>query len=256
MISGSATISGMHLIRRAAGTATRARERAGKGQVRHGGHGTARACGDRHASALDPRTSRACSAHGCDRHPWAGSLSSRLVAWLTIVILAEPWGRLWGTGQDASATGSRRWMPRMPGPTGPTPSPMSTRPPSCSCSQPIRILPWQAFMAVWTAILLGALSASDRPALAGRRRPWSRLMELAGGNISSAARRGHGRRVPLAMRRGRSSCSRRSRRASACCGSSSGASGAAWRSRSAPRPRSWPCRSSSGPMPGSSGVRS
>ena len=48
--------------------------------------------------------------------------------------------------------------------------------------QPIRILPWQAFMAVWTGILLGALVL-----LTGRR--WLAvgvvlaLMELAGGNI-------------------------------------------------------------------------
>lgn len=116
-----------------------------------------------------------------DRHPWVG-LVLALVAWLTIVIFAEPWGRLWGTGQDAYCY----WFPTLVDPYARSdwtdPIAYVYSPAFLQLLQPIRILPWQAFMAVWTGILLGALFL-----LTGRR--WLAvgvvvgLMELAGGNI-------------------------------------------------------------------------
>ena len=32
--------------------------------------------------------------------PWVG-IAVAVAAWLLIVVFSEPWGRLWGTGQDA-----------------------------------------------------------------------------------------------------------------------------------------------------------
>ena len=116
-----------------------------------------------------------------DRHPWVGPAAA-LGAWLAIVIFSEPWGRLWGTGQDAYCY----WFPTLGDPYARSdwtdPIAYVYSPAFLQLLQPIRILPWQAFMAVWTAILLGALFV-----LTGRR--WLAvgvvvgLMELAGGNI-------------------------------------------------------------------------
>ncbi len=116
-----------------------------------------------------------------DEHPWVGP-GLAAVAWFAIVVLSSPWGRLWGTGQDAYCY----WFPSLDDPYARSdwtdPIAYVYSPAFLQLLQPIRILPWQAYMAVWTLILLGALVV-----LTGRR--WLAvgvvlgLMELAGGNI-------------------------------------------------------------------------
>jgi Glycosyltransferase family 87 len=116
-----------------------------------------------------------------DRHPWVGP-GLAVVTWATIVYFAAPWGRLWGTGQDAYCY----WFPTLADPYAHSdwtdPIAYVYSPAFLQLLQPIRVLPWQAYMAVWTAILLAATYV-----LTGRR--WFAvgivlgLMELAGGNI-------------------------------------------------------------------------
>ena len=102
--------------------------------------------------------------------------------WLAIVVFSEPWGRLWGTGQDAYCY----WFPSLSDPYARSdwtdPIAYVYSPAFLQLLSPIRALPWQAYMAVWTAILMGAVFV-----LTGRK--WFAvgvvlgLMELAGGNI-------------------------------------------------------------------------
>lgn len=102
--------------------------------------------------------------------------------WLAIVVFSAPFGRLWGTGQDAYCY----WFPSLSDPYARSdwtdPIAYVYSPAFLQLLQPIRALPWQAYMAVWTAILLGAVFV-----LTGRK--WFAvgavigLMELAGGNI-------------------------------------------------------------------------
>ncbi len=102
--------------------------------------------------------------------------------WLAIVVFSAPWGRLWGTGQDAYCY----WIPSFDAPYARSdwtnPIAYVYSPAFLQLLAPIKILPWQAFMAVWTGVLLVALFV-----LTGRR--WFvagavlGLMELAGGNI-------------------------------------------------------------------------
>jgi len=102
--------------------------------------------------------------------------------WLAIVVFSEPWGRLWGTGQDAYCY----WFPTLSDPYARSdwtdPIAYVYSPAFLQLLSPIRALPWQAYMAVWTAILMGAVFV-----LTGRK--WFAvgvalgLMELAGGNI-------------------------------------------------------------------------
>lgn len=116
-----------------------------------------------------------------DRHPWVGP-GLAVVTWAGIVYFAEPWGRLWGTGQDAYCY----WFPTLADPYARSdwtdPIAYVYSPAFLQLLQPIRMLPWQVYMAVWTAILLAATFV-----LTGRR--WFAagivigLMELAGGNI-------------------------------------------------------------------------
>lgn len=102
--------------------------------------------------------------------------------WVAIVVFAEPFGRLWGTGQDAYCY----WFPSLADPYARSdwtdPIAYVYSPAFLQLLEPIRALPWQAYVAVWTAILLGAVYV-----LTGRK--WFAvgvvlgLMELAGGNI-------------------------------------------------------------------------
>jgi hypothetical protein len=116
-----------------------------------------------------------------DRHRWLGP-GLAVVAWAAIVVFSSPWGRLWGTGQDAYCY----WFPTLADPYARSdwtdPIAYVYSPAFLQLLQPIRILPWQAFMAVWTAILLGAAYVLTGP----RWYPVGivlALMELAGGNI-------------------------------------------------------------------------
>jgi hypothetical protein len=104
------------------------------------------------------------------------------VIWIAIVVFCEPFGRLWGTGQDAYCY----WFPSLDDPYANSdwtdPIAYVYSPAFLQLLQPIRVLPWQAYMAVWTGILLLAVFV-----LTGRK--WFTIgvvlsiMELAGGNI-------------------------------------------------------------------------
>ena len=74
-------------------------------------------------------------------------------------------------------------MIRTPARTGPIPIAYVYSPAFLQVLQPIRILPWQAYMAAWTLILLGALSSCSRAGAGWRPGSILGLMELAGGNI-------------------------------------------------------------------------
>src|SRR5438093_13755311 len=65
------------------------------------------------------------------------------VAWALIVAFSEPFGRLWGTGQDARSY----WAPSLADPYAnadwTTPSAYPYSPVFVQVLQPIRLLPWQ-----------------------------------------------------------------------------------------------------------------
>ncbi|TMD30947.1 MAG: DUF2029 domain-containing protein [Chloroflexi bacterium] len=104
------------------------------------------------------------------------------VAWALIVAFCEPFGRLWGTGQDARSY----WAPSLADPYAnanwTTPSAYPYSPIFLQVLQPIRLLPWEGFIAVWTAILLAALAFLTGPRLLAVGIIFA-AMELAGGNI-------------------------------------------------------------------------
>jgi hypothetical protein len=116
-----------------------------------------------------------------DRHELVGWLLVAAI-WWAIVVFSEPFGRLWGTGQDAYCY----WFPTLADPYARSdwtdPIAYVYSPAFLQLLEPIRALPWPWYMAAWTAILLGAVFV-----LTGRR--WFAvgvvlsLMELAGGNI-------------------------------------------------------------------------
>ena len=168
-----------------------------------------------------------------NRHEIVG-LALVATIWSAIVVFSEPFGRLWGTGQDAYCY----WFPSLSDPYARSdwtdPIAYVYSPAFLQVLEPIRALPWQVYMAVWTAILLGAVYVlTGRQLVRGRAsclRSWS---SPAATSICCWRRRwcsGSAGRRP-----GRSSCSRRSRPGSGCCGSSSGASGGSCSSRSGPR---------------------
>ena len=108
-----------------------------------------------------------------------------LVLWLLVVAIAEPWGRLWGTGQDArcyyqATLGDPYLHSEWNDPIAYVYSPAFLQ-----LVSPLTALPWQAFMAVWTALLIGAVRFLTGPRLlaAGLLFPFT-AMEVAGGNVS------------------------------------------------------------------------
>lgn len=121
--------------------------------------------------------------------PWtfvtrpAVGIALAVVAWALIVAFSEPYGRLWGTGQDAISY----WRPRLDAPYAnadwTTPAAYVYSPAFLQLVSPLHVLPWQAFMAVWTALLIGAVRFLTGPRwfAAGLL---VAAMELAGGNIS------------------------------------------------------------------------
>ncbi len=116
--------------------------------------------------------------------PWIG-VAVAVAAWALIVVFAEPWGRLWGTGQDARCY----WQATLANPylhsDWNDPIAYVYSPAFLQLVSPLTALPWQAFMAVWTAILVGAVRFLTGPRLlvAGLLFPFA-LMEVAGGNVS------------------------------------------------------------------------
>jgi hypothetical protein len=116
--------------------------------------------------------------------PWVGMVIA-IAAWLLIVAFSEPWGRLWGTGQDARCY----WQATLGDPylhsDWNDPIAYVYSPAFLQLVSPLTALPWQAFMAAWSAILLVAVRFLTGPRLlaAGVLFPFA-LMEVAGGNVS------------------------------------------------------------------------
>jgi hypothetical protein len=107
-----------------------------------------------------------------------------LAAWLGIVYFAKPWGSsLAPSGMDARCY----WVPTLADPylhsnwLDQIAYPYS--PAFLQILQPIRILPWQAFMAIWAAILMAALVYMTGPRLILLGLAFFGLMEIWGGNI-------------------------------------------------------------------------
>ena len=105
------------------------------------------------------------------------------VAWLGIVVLGEPYGRLWGTGQDAYCY----WQAPLADPYARSdwtdPVAYVYSPAFLQLLTPLTVLPWQAFLGAWTLVLL----AGVRFLTGGFWFAFGvvfALMELAGGNIS------------------------------------------------------------------------
>jgi hypothetical protein len=116
--------------------------------------------------------------------PWIG-IAVAIVAWVLIVVFSDPWGRLWGTGQDARCY----WQATLGNPylhsDWNDPIAYVYSPAFLQLVSPLTALPWQAFMAAWTAILLMAVRFLTGPRLlaAGLLFPFT-AMEVAGGNVS------------------------------------------------------------------------
>ena len=114
--------------------------------------------------------------------PWVG-VAVATIAWFAIVGFAEPFGRLWGTGQDARCY----WVPSLFHPYARSdwtnPIAYVYSPAFLQLISPLTRLPWQAFVAVWTAILLLAVRFLTGPRLLAAGVVFA-AMELAGGNIS------------------------------------------------------------------------
>ena len=116
--------------------------------------------------------------------PWFG-IAVAVAAWLLIVVFSEPWGRLWGTGQDARCY----WQATLADPylhsDWNDPIAYVYSPAFLQLVTPLTALPWQAFMAVWTTLLLVTVRflAGPRLLAAGLLFPFA-AMEVAGGNVS------------------------------------------------------------------------
>ena len=114
---------------------------------------------------------------------WLGIVVA-VVAWVLVVSFSEPWGRLWGTGQDARCY----WQASLTDPylnsTWNDPIAYVYSPAFLQAMSPLIALPWQAFMALWTAIILVAARFMTGPRLlaAGLLFPFA-AMDVAGGNI-------------------------------------------------------------------------
>jgi hypothetical protein len=116
--------------------------------------------------------------------PWVG-LAVAIGGWALIVVFSDPWGRLWGTGQDARCY----WQATLANPylhsDWNDPIAYVYSPAFLQLVSPLTALPWQAFVAVWTAILLAPVRFLTGPRLlaAGLLFPFT-AMEVAGGNVS------------------------------------------------------------------------
>jgi hypothetical protein len=105
------------------------------------------------------------------------------LAWVAVVGFAEPFGRLWGTGQDARCY----WLPSLLDPYAQSqwtnPIAYVYSPAFLQLVSPLTRLPWQAFIGVWTAILLLSVRYLTGPRLLAAGIAFA-AMEIAGGNIS------------------------------------------------------------------------
>jgi len=116
--------------------------------------------------------------------PWVGIVVA-VVAWGLVVAFAEPWGRLWGTGQDARCYYQATLADPYLHSSWNDPIAYVYSPAFLQLVSPLTALPWQAFMAVWTALLIAAVRFMTGPRLlaAGLLFPFT-AMEVAGGNVS------------------------------------------------------------------------
>jgi len=118
-----------------------------------------------------------------DRTVAAIGVAVALTAWVAIVVLADPYGRPWGTAQDARCY----WLPSLASPydrsSWTEPIAYVYSPAFLQLLSPLTALPWQGFVAVWAAILLVAVRLLTGPRLLAFGVAFAAL-ELAGGNIS------------------------------------------------------------------------
>jgi hypothetical protein len=116
--------------------------------------------------------------------PWVGVVVA-VVAWALVVAFAEPWGRLWGTGQDARCYYQATLADPYLHSSWNDPIAYVYSPAFLQLVSPLTALPWQAFMALWTALLIAAVRFMTGPRLlaAGLLFPFT-AMEVAGGNVS------------------------------------------------------------------------
>jgi hypothetical protein len=119
-----------------------------------------------------------------ETEPWVG-LVIALVGWALITYFSEPWGRLWGTGQDARCYYQATLADPYLHSAWNDPIAYVYSPAFLQLVTPLTQLPWQAFMAVWTALLIAAARFLTGPRLlaAGLLFPFT-AMEIAGGNVS------------------------------------------------------------------------
>jgi hypothetical protein len=114
--------------------------------------------------------------------PWVG-IAVAAIAWVAVVSFAEPFGRLWGTGQEARCY----WVPSLRDPYAfsdwTNPIAYVYSPAFLQAVSPLTRLPWAAFMGAWTAILLLAVRFLVGPRLLAVGIVFA-AMEIAGGNIS------------------------------------------------------------------------
>jgi hypothetical protein len=136
------------------------------------------------ARRLDPLARRLPPLQAFETRALIG-IAAAVAAWATIVIASEPWGRLWGTGQDARCY----WQATLANPylhsEWNDPIAYVYSPAFLQLVSPLTALPWQLFMGAWTAILIGAVAFLTGPRLlaAGLLFPFT-AMEVAGGNVS------------------------------------------------------------------------
>jgi Glycosyltransferase family 87 len=117
---------------------------------------------------------------------WVG-VAVAVGVWGLIVVFSEPWGRLWGTGQDARCYWQAAQDAAHPYLHSDWNDPIAYvySPAFLQLVSPLTALPWQAFVAAWTAILVLAVRLLTGPRLlaAGLLFPFA-AMEVAGGNVS------------------------------------------------------------------------
>ena len=137
------------------------------------------------AVQLAGRTFRArLSLERLETPPWVG-IAVAVVLWGLVVVFAEPWGRLWGTGQDARCYYQANLVDPYLHSSWNDPIAYVYSPAFLQLVSPLTTLPWQAFMAAWTGLLIGAVRFLTGPRLlaAGLLFPFT-AMEVAGGNVS------------------------------------------------------------------------
>ena len=131
--------------------------------------------------SFGPGRARATRSSG--RAPAVVGMVAAVAGWLAIVLLTEPFGREWGTGQDARAYWSSALSDPYRFSSWGEHGAYLYSPAFLQLVSPLALLPWQAFVGAWCALSIVALRA-----LTGSR--WLALgvavaaMELAGGNIS------------------------------------------------------------------------